>query len=358
MNPDLSLLAAYPGEYQQTLISEIYNSLRFEQEGITVIPGVKNKLNLHKFLVKKGAKPYTGKFVSKDGDLSFEPRVLEVEKAQRDLSIEPSKYIPTYMAKMRGRGENANNMTIPFEQFTYEAVLKELGTEINLETVFHGVGKAGFAAYNAATAYAVGDLITYTQDGELRYFRCVEATAAGENPDTDEAKWEWAGARAIAKGFGKIITEEIAAGNLTPVATGPITAVNAYASFTKMYRAQPEPVKMGLHGPVFLYTSVDNHELLMDNYEADVKKNFEEVNGITYLAKTDRRAIIKPVSWLNGSGRIISTLDGNLTAGTDELSDINVIKAKEEMYHVDLGITFMLGFQIADLAVLKVNDQA
>src|SRR5690349_4055157 len=103
-NPTITNLAAYPGEYKQDLISELYNGLRLEQEGILLMPGVKNKVNLHKLLVADGAKPYTGNFVSKDGDINFVPRVLEVEKAQRDLEIEPEKYRTTFMAKMRGKG--------------------------------------------------------------------------------------------------------------------------------------------------------------------------------------------------------------------------------------------------------------
>lgn len=357
MNPDLSLLAAYPGEYQQALISELYNALRLEQEGIRVIPGVKNKLNTHKFLVEDGVKPYTGKFVSKD-DLQFVPRVLEVSKAQRDLSIEPSKYIPTYMAAMRGRGENSSNMTIPFEQFTWDAVMKRVATEVNLQTVFHGVGADAFVAFDAGDTYAVGDFVTFTQGGEVRYFECVSATAAGQSPDTHAAKWKWAGAKAISKGFGKIIKDEITAANLTPIATGAVTSTNAYAKFVQLYRSLPEPIKLGLEGQALIYCSMTDYEYLVDSYETDVKKNFEESNGVSFLPKTDRKCAIKPVSWLNNSRRLIATVEGNLWAGTDELSDMNSIKTIEQMYHVDAGITFMLGFQISDLDVIRVNDQA
>lgn len=357
-NPDLSLLATYPGEYQQSLMTQLYNSLRLEQEGITVIPNVKYKLNMHKLLTKNGLKPYTGKFVSKDGDISYEPRVLEVEKAQRDIEIEPSKYLPTFMAFMRGRGENSSNMSIPFEQFTWEKVLEQLGTELNLTTVYNGVGKAGFTAYNAGSTYSVGALITYTQGGEVRYFRAVASTTAGQNPDTNPEKWEWAGGRAIAKGFGKIIADEITATKLTPVATGAVNGTNAYSKFIQMYRALPEPVKMGLVGQAVIYCSMTDYEFLLDDYENQISKNFEVVDGITYLAKTDRKCQVKPVSWLSGSRRLIATVTGNLVAGTDELGDMNSIKTIEEMYTVQAGITFVLGFQIQDLEVLKVSDQA
>lgn len=357
MDPNLSLLAAYPGDYRMELIKVLYNALNLEAEGISVWSGIKSKTNLHKLVVRKGAKPYTGTFKSKD-DLSFEPRVLDVDKAQRDISVEPSKYLASFMEKLRGAGENSQNMNIPFAQFMWESVLEELATEINLETVFHGVGAAAFPAYAAGTAYAVGDLIKYTQDGELRYFRCIVATTAGQNPDTHAAKWDWAGARAVAIGFGKIIVDEIAATKITPVATGAVTNVNAYDKFTSMFRSHLEPVKMGKHGKVFTYCSMTDYENLTDDYENKITKQFEEIDGVLYLAKTNRVNIIKPVSWLSGSRRLISSLKGNLVAGTDQLSDMNVIKTIEQMYSIDAGITFMLGFQVQDLAALRVNDQA
>lgn len=354
---DLSLLAAYPGEYRDALIQELYSSLQLEKEGISVIPGVKNSLNLHKLLIEDGLKPYSGVFVAKK-DFTYEPRVLSVEKAQRDSQVEPSVYIPTFMAAKRGSGENSKNMNIPFAQFMWESYLKKIASEVNLNTVFHGVGKAAFAAYNAGAAYNVGDFIKYTQDAELRYFECVSATAAGENPDTNPEKWKWAGAKALVKGLGKIIADEITGGNLAAYATGALDGTNAYAGQIGLYRSLPETVKMGQSGQVLIYQSMTDFEYLMDDYENKISKNFETIDGITYLAKTEKKVGIKPVSWLSGSRRLIATVAGNLVAGTDQLSDMNVIKTIEKHYTIETSLTFMLGFQIQDLAVLAVSNQA
>ena len=358
MDPNIVNLAAYPGDYHQKLISQLYNSLRLEQEGIMLIPAVKNSLIMHKFLTADGVKPYTGKFIPKD-NLSFIPRTLTVEKAQYDLEIEPEKFRTTFMAKMRGRGENAKNETIPFADFMWSAVLNGIGTEVNLGTVYFGQGKAAFAAYNAGTAYSVGDLIAYTQGGEVRYFRCVTATTAGQTPDTHSTKWVWAGARALTVGFGKIIANEITAGNLTPVATGAVTSSNAYDKFIQMYRSLPEAIKLGV-GDVkaVIYCSMTDYEALTDDYENKISKNFETIDGVTYLAKTDRRCIVKPVSWLSTSRRLIATVLDNLVAGTDEISDMNQIKTVPAMYTIQAGITFVIGFQIQDLEVMRVSDQA
>jgi len=353
-NPDFAALAAYPGEYKNALIKKLYFDLNLEADGVLVIPGVKNKLNMHKMLVKKGLKPFTGVFNSKAADISFEPRVLSVDKAQRDLQIQPSLYLPTFMGKMRAAGENADNLSIPFAQHMYEEIIREIANELVTETVYNGVGAAAFATYAGGTAYAVGDLVKHTQDGEVRYFRCITITTAGQSPDTHPAKWEWAGGRAIAKGFNSIITTEVSGGGIVPVATGAITNSTAYAQFLQMFRALPEQVRMA--GAV-VYCSMTSKDYLNDDYENRISKNFETIDGVTYLAKTDRKCIVKPVNWLTNSGRLIATVANNLVVGTDSMSDATDIKVMPQMYHLDMGLSFMYGSQIQDLDVIRVNDQ-
>ena len=358
MNPDLSNLAAYGGDYSQTLLKKLYFALTLEAAGISVWPGLKSKVTLHKLLVKKGLKPYSGTFKSKDGDVSFQPRALEVEKAQRDLSIEPSKYIGTFMEKNRGKGEGADNMTIPFAQTTWETVMEEVAHEIVTESIYWGAGIAAFAAFNGASTYAIGDLVKYTQDGELRYFRAIAATSAGQTPDTHPAKWEWAGARAVCKGFKAILDEAETSGELPAsqiVSTGAITNTTAYAQYLSVYRKMPEQIKS--KGGCVILSSINSHEALLDDYENKISKNFETIDGITYLAKTDKKCQVKPVDWLSGSGKLIATPGSNFWMGTDQTSDMNNMKIIEQMYHLDAGLTFMLGFQIADLDVIVTNDQ-
>src|SRR4051794_37319180 len=118
---DLSLLAAYPGTYQQALIKKLYANFDAAATGISVMPGLKSKTQLTKLLTYDGLKPYTGEFVAQAG-FGYEPRYLEVEQAQRDLFIKPKDYIGTFMEANRGRGENADNMTIPFQQVLFEAI--------------------------------------------------------------------------------------------------------------------------------------------------------------------------------------------------------------------------------------------
>jgi len=355
---DLTLIKNYAGEYQQSLLKRLYFALDAGATGITTMPGLKNALTLTKILKKKGVKPFTGVEASRVNSISYVPRVLNVSKAQHDDLINPSDYLGTFLQVNRGKGENAANMTIPFQQVVMETVMNEVADEIVRDAIYNGVGASPFSAYNAATVYHAGDLIKYTQDGELRYFICLATTVAGENPDTSSAKWDWAGGRAICVGFGKIIADAITNGDILPsqiASTGAIDSANAYAQYISVWRKLPEVVRT--KGGTIL-SSVTSYECLLDDYENKVSKNFEVVDGITYLAKTDRKAKILPVNWLSGKGRVIGTADGNFWMGTDQTSDMNALKVIEKMYQLQIGLTFMLGFQIADLEVLAVNDQA
>jgi hypothetical protein len=353
MDNTIQGLSAYGGDFQDKLITALYLALALEAQGISVMPNLKSKTTLHKLMIRKGLKPYTGTFKAKS-DIVFEPRELAVEKVQRDMQIHPSEFLQTFLEKKRGAGENSKNMTVPFAEVVWQSVMDQIANEIVTDTMYNGVGKAGFAAYNAATAYPVNSHLKYTQDGEVRYFRTIAAVAAGENPDNHPEKYEWAGGRALTVGFNKIIKDEEAAGKIVPVSTGEITSADAYGQYTEVWRKLPEQIRM--KGGTIL-CSQNSYESLMDDVENKVKKNFEEVNGITYLSKTDKKAALKPVSWLTNTSRLIATPNGNLWMGTDQTSDMNVIKTIEQMYHLEAGITFMIGFQIADLEVLVTNDQ-
>ena len=354
IDPDISGLAAYPGTFSQQLLSKLYFTLVQMTRGFLPMYGIKNKTNLSKLLIGAGVKPYSGQWVPKN-DLSFSNRWISTETAQRDLSIEPKKYKNTWMAEQMGKGSGANNQTIPFASFVWEKVVESIITELVSQTIYLGVGKDAFVAYNSTVAYSVGAYITYTQDGELRYFECITATTAGQSPDTNASKWIWAGAKALCKGLKAIFTDDITAGTLTPISTGAITSTTAYAQFLQMWRGMPIQVR---DAGGIIHCSYNSYDCLNDNFEDKVSKYFEIIDGITYLAKTDRKCIIQPQVWLGGSGRLICTKDQNLVLATDQLSDLNDIRTVPAMYSVNAGITFLLGVNYQDEQVLRINDQA
>lgn len=355
-DPTITGIAGYAGKYEKKLLARLINKLELKANGITVVPGVKSKLTFTKLVIGKGAKPYTGVHKAKS-DISYEGNTLEVKDCQRDLTVEPKKYRTTYLEEMRGKGENANNMTIPFAQFTNEQIVDNLAAEIHDGTIWDGVGIAGFTAYSGVATYAVGDLITFTQDGEVRYFECVEITLAGESPDTDPDKWVWAGAKALCLGLKKILTDAAAAGDVQVIATGAVSASNGYAKFSQMFRELPIPVRSNDKGFVEIICSWTDYFHLADDFEDKVTKNIEVIDGVTYLAKTNKKCIIKPVDWLT-SRRLIATIPGNLKMVTDEESDMATIRTIANMYTLDMGITWVMGFGAQDYEAMAISDQA
>lgn len=357
LTPDVSALSLYAGTRQNELMGKLYKALNLQGDGITVMQDVRSKTLLPRIAIGKGLKPATRKFVARDGDFKYSDRSIVVEMAQRDVLIDPDKYRSTYLNEYvaASMGTNSNLASqIPFEAFTWGEFMKENAQEV-VEMLYHGKGKAAFTAYNTANTYAVGALVTTTIDTELRYFRAVASVSANQTPVTNPEKWESVDNLAIIKGWGQIIQDEISAGFSQVVATGAVNATNAYAKFTQVFRAQREQVKAS---GALIYCSYNQYENLVDNYEDVVKKNFSETDKISVLPKTDGKCLIKPVSWLSGSNRLICTPANNLVLATDQLSDMNRLKTIEDMYALKVSLTFLVGLNFKDLDVLVVNDQA
>jgi len=363
MNPNLLALVAYAGKYQPTLLGQLYKELALAAEGIRVIPGVKNKLIMPRLRIGKGLKPYTGTFASAPDQLKYSDRTLEVARAQRDLSIDPEKYRTSYLSfldtSVASAGSNANKeRQIPFAQFMWQEFMKENAEEI-VEALYFGEGVDAFAAFNAGSTYAVGNLVKFAISvggvTEMNYWKCTAITTAGQSPTTHPAKWQNVNHLAIFKGYKSIIASAIATEGFDQIAsTGALTVADAYDQFTEVYRLQIEQVKKG---KTVIMCSQNSYETLLDSIEENSTKNYELINGIAYLPKTNNNCMIKPVSWLAGSNRLICTPANNLVVGTDQLSDMNQLTNIPQHYHLETSLSFLMGTQIADLDVLTINDQ-
>ncbi len=356
-NPDISALAAYAGKYEQALFRTLYNALDAARE-ILVYPNVKNSINLTKLKVNNGPKPYTGVFNSRSNDLVYTGTKLTAELAQRDIEIEPKKFQQTFMAERMGAGSGASNQNIPFAQYVWESVLGQMAADINDKVIYEGLDKADFVAWDNGTIYNAGDLVTYTQSSELRYFKCLSTTVAAESPDTTPAKWQDVSTEAITKGFKDIIADAITASSLSPVTTGAIDNSTNYAlaSYRKVFRNLPVAYK---RAGVNMYCSFTDFEFLLDDIEDKVAKyNREDVSGIMFLPGTDRKCRVVPASWMSNTRRLVSTPRENMLMGVDRMSDLNDINTVPGVYTLQSGITFTLGLAVRDFDAMRVSDQA
>lgn len=359
-NPNLVALSAYAGKYQKQLLGKLYHELKLQADGIQVLPGITSKMKLPRLAIGRGLKPYTGKFVSMDDQIKYSDREISVERVQRDLEIEPEKYRGSYLEANDNKAiaSNANKMAqVPYAQFMWQEFMRENAEEVVL-ALYHAVGKAAFAAYNGATAYAVDDLMKFTntaKENEVQYYKCITATNAAESPLTHPEKWEWVGHLAMFEGFGKKIQDAIDNEGFDAIAaTGVLTAMDIYNQMTMVYRLQSEKVKG--KGNLLMYCSENNKELLLDAIE-EKRKNFEAIDSILHLPKTDKKCIIKSVPWLAGSNRLICTPTNNFSLGTNQLSDLNALTNIEQHYTLETSLSFVMGVQFADLDVMTINDQ-
>ncbi|MEM7551729.1 MAG: hypothetical protein AAF363_18740 [Bacteroidota bacterium] len=353
---DFTALADYAGDYEQGLFSTMINSMDIAND-IRVVPNVKNKRNLTKLKAIANAKPFST-VEEYAGNLGYTPRVLEVKSGKSEFLIDLQEYEDEWMAAQLGPGSHANKTQIPFAQYTWNEVMKSLGAELNDRTAYFGFDSSSVDPYlNANHPYAAGDVVTEETNGVTNYYQATAATSSGENPSGTPGKWKKVNAEAIAKGFSAILDEEIAGSNLAQEAIGSIsTGAEALAGQRELFRSHHEAYKkMGL----IIYQSYTDYELLMDGIEDKITKYTKDDNTPIYLPGTNRKCMVKPVTWLTGSRRLIATPMQNMILATDLLSDVNEIKIleKSKLWTMPVGIKFKIGFQFQDLEALRISDQ-
>jgi len=367
-SPDLSAISNYAHQFQRSLITTMINGLDIASD-IMVIPNIKSSMKLPKLFVGNGFRPYSGSTEFQSGDVVYTDRELKVAAGKREILIDPEDYRHKYLSAMLTPGSGANKKEIPFAQFLWMEVVKNMQREMNDETAYFGFDKTDAVAYSGAATYDPGDIITYTQNNVLHYFENLTTTSAGESPDTDPAKWQNVTARAVTIGLRKIIEDEITGASIVEVTTGAIdaTAGVASAAFLALFRSFPVPFRR--HG-VIIQCSYTDFDFLTDDLVATQQYTRGDVttlmmNGMLPLPGTERKCWVKPATWLGGSRRLIGNpIDMsnarcmNMYLGTDLLSDTNEITTKENLWTLEGGIKVVFGFQIGDLASIKVGDQA
>jgi hypothetical protein len=356
-SPDLSQIAKYAVANSKALIRRFYNGLRIADD-ITLQPNVKNKMPMPMLVINGQPRPYTGNHKANGGDISYTDRELSVDDFQRDISIDPSQYRNTYLAQLRGAGEGANNLTVPYAQFTMETIIGENASSLNNQTAFNGLGKAAFAAFNPATVYAKGAPVKFAGlDGEPHYYVALAATTAGESPATTPAKWLLADALAITEGIGTKIKAARGSGLLKNVAaTGKTNVDDAFGQALAVYRKLLQGLRDS-RNDIFLYGAPDLFDMVADSFGDNIQKYTAADGTLTVLPRTDGKCKIKRASWMAGSEMFIASPKSNLFMGTDLLNDLNELRVVPQVYKLDMGLKGLIGFQFADEQAIATNDQ-
>lgn len=302
--PNVAALAGYAGKYEKKIFSTLRNALDILKD-TTVIPGIKNKLNLTKLEVAEGVRAYREDFDAGDNDLTYTPRVIETELLKRDMRINPLKYRETWMSEVMKPGVNPQDL--PFAQYVFSAIAEQVASEIN----------------NSAYLAVKGDGSTVAK---------------------------------TFNGHGTIIANEITAGNIVPIVTGVPTANNAVEIAEEMMKSMP--VKYRQHGFDIL-CSYAYWDLYQANYrERFGKELMTNTDGFFFIDSTKKKVKLNPVTWMNDSMRLIASPIQNIITGVDAVGDFDRILTETRFELLDLRMLFALGCQIRDLAALRVNDQA
>ncbi len=349
-------LTAYAGKFQDEIFSTLINSMDIAND-VMVEEEVKSKLIFTKLTVSDGYRPFTSTEEIVGDEYTFSGTELEVQVGKRELSIDIEKYRGQWMQyKKRGSGAQDGANDIPFAQYTWDQVIKQVAKEINDKTAYHGFQKSDAAAFDAGATYAVGDYMTFAQNSITHYWKCIDPTTAGQSPDTHAAKWQKVNAEAVAPGLGYRLAALITAGDVSPVTTGAITASNALASLRLIWDDVDEAYKSN---GVTAYMSRNTYELFIRDYEDKVSK-YSEKDGaaVNTLPGTDGKCVLKPCSWMVGSGRVIMTPEENPYMGTDLINDVNEIEVvKSSLWIMKAGIKNAIGFQFRDPAAIWCNEQ-
>ena len=271
------------------------NKLNLESSGIKVYKNLIAPLPLPKLSTTGEPRPYRSQDDTAGNGVKFTDRILTARQSKWDMDIDYEEYRNKYLN---------DGTDQPFAKWIVQQVAASYLAAINNKTMYLGV-------YNAAGTGAVD----------------------------------------VATGFGTIIAAEITATNLTPITTGALTTSNTVAGVELVTESMPAWAK-DEGGPV--YCSYATLEKYKKNYRTSYGYNFNK-NEMGMFQLDNSKFWLEPASWMNNSQRIIATLKSNLAVGVEGTNVKVAASARRNV--IETRPMFPIGFEIADLECLAVNEQ-
>ena len=355
---DLTAINTYAGQYAKEIRLSVYNDLDILLD-LNLITNLTSPRDMPKYKANEGFRPYNSDVRTPRGQAGkFSKRTITPRTGMKILTVIPEELRKTYLSE--GLKANAKEYPGGFAQYFWLEQTNKLKEEINFNSYLSVDGDT-VPAFDGTLAYTVGTRVQFDNS----FFLAIAATTAGQSPQTVPAKWLNVDSSSVAKGIGTIIAEEYATLPASrKIATGTIDATNAFDKITAFYLSIPEEFR-NLGGIIRCSRST------YDNYNMSVLAKF--TSGTSFMdvldqsgksiAKSifgsDGRWVLQPATWMSGSKRLIVDIKKNLYAGTDLTSDFNSIGNMVPFIHgYDCKFQLILAFQIADLELLFVNDQA
>lgn len=306
-------LATALGDYFRGDTNKIYKEMLLGMDigdRFDIMDGVKDEMPLPNLSISDIVKPADpNNFNPPTGAIAFGARKLKVRGAKVDLKLVPQELYKTWLGKMYAKGSNPLDM--PLQDFIKDYVREKVQENLRMQVLYKGV-------YNAV----------------------------GTTPG------------AVANGLLKLVTDEITATNISPIATGALTAANiidkveaVYEGIGDAYKNKPlvmhaAPTLVTWYGKKYreLYGANNNYGGVNNN---SMKLDFGNVSLVAEPGMT-------------GSQRLICTTPDNPTIGVDSTDDTNEILVQPFERTIKLMMDFKIGVEFKEIHgnVLAVNDQA
>lgn len=352
-NQNTTALQNYAGTFSKELIGRTLNGLDIVGH-CKVLYNLTAPLNLTKLLVNGGIRPLDTAVnkADKPGRV-WSKRTLTPRTGMKIFQVIPAELMGTWQSEML----DPNAKDVPFAQWVWEQEFSKLAQELN-DNIAYAEFHGDAADFDAATVYQVGDVFVYGANRDI--YKTVTLTTAGQTPDSNAAKFTKINQLAICDGPLTIIKNELAATNITAVATNAFSSTNAVAELRKIWKAAPVAIR---NKSTKMFISYDVWEFYKDDYDTRYGKgnsiaSYIEDQKKIFLKGTSGTCELIPCTWMGSSSRVFMTLPENFLMGTNVLSDISGIgKVVENLHGFDAICKFIISFQFADLEVLYVNDK-
>tara|TARA_R110002096_G_scaffold129211_7_gene277918 strand:+ start:1475 stop:2638 length:1164 start_codon:yes stop_codon:yes gene_type:complete len=350
---DIDAIAKWAGKYDRKMVMQMLNGLDvFKDLKVDRNVSRQGKL-LPKFTAEAGMRPLdTGVDRNNRKERTLAGRMLYVNDCMKLFNIVPEEARESFLSDMIAPGAKE----LPFAQWFWQREMEKLASEIN-DNFYLSEDHSDAAAWVAGDTYTAGDYMKFTDDN---YYKCVTNTSAGESPITHAAKWLEVNGIVCFDGPAKIIADALTASEITATTTGALTAANALEKVELVYNdmTTAHRKKGGI-----IHLSPDSFRFYL-KHEQSVFGNTntpESGDGRKYVYGSGKKWEIKEASWMETSGRIIVNVQGeNLIPGTTIVGERgpSLGKMVPTVHGYLTSAKWLLGFQVADLECLYVNDQA
>lgn len=299
--PTVTGLSSSLVEKGPEIFKKYVNELDLSAEGIQVYKNVSKPIALPKLSASGNPRPYTAADSTTAGAV-FTDRTLTVYQSKWDVDIDPEQFRNTYMNMYAGKPDAPEGYA-----FITEQLVKEYFAAINDSVIWSGVRNAS------------------------------GTTAAS-----------------IATGFESLIATAISGGGLTAISTGAITSSDAVTKVDTFVDGLPAWL---LKKGVQILCSFGVFNNYRTHYRTLNTFSFEKNPNGQYNLDGYNNITLVPVSWLpKTSDRLIATVAGNLVMGTD--GESVAVAASYNRNIIEARYMMPVGFQIADLDALFVNEQS